>query len=136
MRILLCLLFFCVAAHAQGVNVPNLPSINGSVSITTANTYQSVLPALTNGVPPRRSITIQNNNASDSCEIEVTGLVSIGNTTSTNVTTPSGVTLSSAKASILLLAGGSYTRYYPYIPTGPIVGTCASNGDSVYVDTQ
>jgi hypothetical protein len=42
--------------------------------------------------------------------------------------------MSAAQASILLApAGGSYTRYYPYVPDGPIVVTCAGTGDSVYV---
>lgn len=125
-----------LASPAAAQNVTNAASVNGSVSITTGNTYQTILAAV--GLPPaqHRSLTIENNNASDSCEIEPTGLVAAGSTTATSVTPPGGSAITAAKASILLLAGGSYTRYYPYIPSGAIVGTCATAGDSLYVDTQ
>jgi hypothetical protein len=41
-----------------------------------------------------------------------------------------------AKVSILLSPGASYGRYQALAPTGPIVGTCATTGDSIYVDWQ
>jgi hypothetical protein len=66
----------------------------------------------------RRSLTIANNNASDSCWIF------IGSAAATKGT------------SILLLAGQGYTRYYPYIPSDAIQATCAANSDTLYVDTQ
>lgn len=108
-----------------------VPTANHSRSITTGNTYQ-LIQARDN---TRRSLTIENNNATDNCFVNVDGTVVAGNTTSTNVTVD-GNTITAAKASILLIPGGSYTRYYPYVPDGPIVATCASNGDSIYVDMQ
>jgi hypothetical protein len=91
---------------------------NGSVVIATGNTFQTVLAAL--GPPPaqRRSLTIQNNNATDSCWLYV------------------GAGSATKGTSILLLAGGSYVRYSPYIPSDVIQATCASNSDTLYVDTQ
>ncbi len=117
---LLFALWFAVPAHAQ--NTPGqLPTINQSVTIVTGNTFQTVVA--TSG---RRSLTISNNNASDSCWIS---FGSFG-----------GVTITAANAtkprSILLIAGGSYTRYFPYTPNDEIEGTCASNGDTLYVDIQ
>lgn len=90
---------------------------NGSVVIATGNTFQTVLAALA-AQTLRRSLTIENNNASDSCWIY------IGSGSATKGT------------SILLLAGGSYTRYYPYVPSDAIQATCATSSDTLYVDTQ
>jgi hypothetical protein len=53
-----------VSAHAQ----TNAATTNGSISITTGNTFQQALAAL--GVSPanRRSLTIENNNTNgDNC---------------------------------------------------------------------
>jgi hypothetical protein len=35
-----------------------------------------------------------------------------------------------------LVAGGSYTRYYPYVPSDEIEGTCATTSDTLYIDFQ
>lgn len=96
----------------------NAQTVNGSISITTGNTFQSILSALGTSIAPRRSLTIQNNNASDSCWIF------LGSGSATKA------------ASILLASGQAYTRYYPYVPSDAIQGTCANNGDTLYVDTQ
>lgn len=106
-----------------------VPQENRSISVTTGNTYQTIA-----GVnQSRRMIQIQNNNTNtDNCFINDDGLVAAGSTTATSVTTANGA-VTAAKASILLQPGQAYTRYYPYVPSGPIVGTCASNGDSLYV---
>ncbi|EJN14745.1 hypothetical protein PMI42_01719 [Bradyrhizobium sp. YR681] len=118
-----------VAAHAQSA----VPSDNWSVSITTGNTFQTIQSANNS----RRALTIQNNNTADNCYVNVDGSVAAGSTTATSVTTTgSKQSVTAAKASILLLPGGSYTRYYPYTDGGPIVATCASNGDSLYVAIQ
>lgn len=105
-----------VPAHAQVINAP---TTNGSVVITAGGTFQTVLAAL--GAPPakRRSLTIQNNNTSDSCWIY------IGSGSATE-----------AKSILLAAAGGSYARYSPYIPSDEIQGTCATASDSLYVDVQ
>lgn len=97
-------------------------TINQSAVITVGNTFQTVLAA-----GNRQSLTIQNNNATDSCWI-VFG-------TRTNGTAITAGTATKAE-SILLLAGGSFTRYWPYIPNDAIQGTCASNSDTLYIDIQ
>lgn len=108
------LLFGGAAAFAQ----TNAPTVNGSVIIATGNTFQTVLAAL--GAPPaiRRALTVENNNATDSCWLY------IGSGAATKGT------------SILLLPGGAYTRYYPYVPSDAIQATCATTSDTLYVDTQ
>src|SRR5437868_4799226 len=73
---------------------------NGSVTIATGNTFQTIIAAL--GAPPaqRRSITIENNNVNgDNCWL----YVGAGGATTAN--------------SMLLGTGGSYQRYYPYVPS-------------------
>jgi hypothetical protein len=70
------------------------------------------------GTGARQALTIENNNASDSC------WVYIGTGTPTEA------------KSILLLAGGSYTRYWPYVPNDTLQATCASNNDTLYIDVQ
>jgi hypothetical protein len=95
----------------------NLATTNGSTTIATGNTFQTVLTALSAGAQ-RRSLTIQNNNTTDSCWIF------IGSGAATKAT------------SIVLLAGISYQRYYPYVPSDAIQATCVTTGDSIYIDTQ
>lgn len=110
-----------------------MPTDNQSVSITTGLTYQSIQVA--NG--SRRSVTIQNNNttSTENCWINIDGTVAAGATTATSVTVK-GVSITAAKASILLQPGQAYTRYYPYVPNAAIVGTCTTTGDSIYADIQ
>ena len=103
------------AAHAQ--SIPAVTA-NASAVITTGNTFQTVLAALAQGAIGRRSLTIENNNATDSCWITVDGGAATKGT------------------AILLLPGGSYARYYPYVPSQAIQATCATTGDTLYVDTQ
>lgn len=109
-------LFFPGLARAQTAAA----TTNGSVTIATGSTFQSVLAVL--GVSPaqRRSLTIQNNNTNgDNCWLFI------------------GPTASATKAtSILLGQGGSYQRYAPYIPSDNIAATCATTSDTLYVDTQ
>jgi hypothetical protein len=90
---------------------------NGSITIITGSAFQPVLAAVTQ-TNQRRSLTIENNNASDSCWLF------IGSGTATKGT------------SILLTSGGSYTRYYPYVPSDAIQATCATPSDTLYVDVQ
>jgi hypothetical protein len=90
-------------------------TLNSSVVIATGNTFQTVLAANSK----RRSLTIQNNNATDSCWVYV------------------GPTASATKGtSILLASGQSYIRYYPYTPSDVIAATCATTSDTLYADTQ
>ena len=118
------LAFGCGRARAQSA----LSTDNRSQKITTGNTYQLVEAA--NNV--RRMVQIENNNTNtDDCWVNDDGTVAASNTTSTNVTVH-GTTMTAAQASIRLTPGNAYTRYYPYVPDGPIVVTCTSTGDSMY----
>lgn len=112
---------------AAQVNVPNLPTTNSPATITSGNAFQTVLPALATGKPPRRSLTIENNNSTDNCWI------AFGTTVNGTVITAGNATKAE---SIVLLPGGSYQRYYPYIPSDEIEGTCATSNDTLYIDYQ
>ena len=111
--LLFVLMLACGPALAQTV----AQTTNSSVVIATGNTFQNVLAAITSN-NQRRSLTIQNNNATDSCWLFV------------------GAAGATKGTSILLLAGGSYTRYYPYVPNDVIQATCATSSDTLYVDIQ
>lgn len=117
-------------AHAQN----NRATLLYSQKITTGGTFQEIRRGNN-----RWSITIQNNQTStDNCWIipNGAGQITAGTTTlSTNVTI-NGVTETAQQASILLTPGLPWQRYYPYVPNDPIYGTCASTGDSLYVDEQ
>lgn len=114
--ILFCLLF-AAPAFAQAPQMRT--TVNGSVVITVGNTFQTVLAAPTGG-SRRLSLSLVNNNSTDSCWIVIGGV--LGSATK-------GI-------AILLLPGGSYTRYYPYVPADAIHGTCTTTSDTLYVDTQ
>lgn len=90
---------------------------NASVVVATGNTFQTVLAAITQ-TNQRRSLTIENNNATDSCWLYI------------------GAGSATKAASMLLLPGGSYTRYYPYVPADAIQATCATSSSTLYVDLQ
>lgn len=96
----------------------NAPTLNLSIAVTGGNIFQSV-PGLPAGAA-RRSLTIQNNTTgTDNCYVFL------------------GPTANATKAkSILLSPGGSYQRYYPYVPNDNVAVTCDTSGDTVYVDTQ
>jgi hypothetical protein len=103
----------CLGASAQTVAA----TANSSATITTGNTFQTILTAVTQ-TNQRRSLTIENNNASDSCWLFI------------------GAGSATEATSILLTSGGSYTRYYPYVPADAIQATCATSNDTLYVDFQ
>ena len=90
---------------------------NASVVIASGNAFQTVLAAPTGGAQ-RHSLTIQNNNTTDSC------WVFIGSGSATKGT------------SILLTTGQAYARYFPNVPADAIKATCANTSDTLYVDTQ
>lgn len=112
---------------------------NGSVKIATGLTYQQVLPTLIGTSTVRQSLTIENNQAtgSDLCYLIVgTNQIVAGTTTTSSNITIGGNTVTAAQASITLTPGGSYTRYWPFVPSDAIYATCATTGDSIYADTQ
>jgi hypothetical protein len=124
-RALCAALLLAVSWPAFADQPSTAPTINRSAVIVTGNTFQTVLASVT--LNNRRSLTIENNNATDSCWI------SFGTLANGTVITAANATKNN---SILLLAGGSYTRYYPYIPSDEIEATCASNSDPLYIDVQ
>ena len=109
----LALLLAPSAAFAQTIAV----TTNRSIVIATGNTFQV---ALASG--SYRSITIQNNNASDNCWISFGKTITAANAT--------------VGKSIFLAAGQGYSRFYPYIPADEIEATCATTLSTLYVDTQ
>lgn len=109
---MLALLAFPAIADAPN---GSFSTLNGSSTIATGNTFQTILTANSR----RRSLTIQNNNTNgDNCWL----FIGSGNATKAT--------------SILLGQGGSYQRYYPYIPADAIQLTCTTTSDSYYLDTQ
>jgi len=106
------------AAFPSAAQTP-AATTNGSVTIATGSTFQTILAVLAAGNTQRRSVTIQNNNTNgDNCWLF------IGGGSATKAT------------SILLAPGGSYQRYYPYVPSDAIQATCATTNDTMYLDTQ
>jgi hypothetical protein len=104
---------------AQQAGPQDIPTVNGSITITVGNTFQTLLAAVATNSAARRSLTIQNNNTLDNC------WVFIGSTTPT------------ASTSIMLtVTQRSYQRYFPYVPSDQVQATCATAGDTLYVDTQ
>lgn len=132
MRAALSTLLALLATSALAQQVSQAPTFNQSITVTTGNTFQ----VISSGTQAMRSLTIQNNNAMDNCWIEVSGLVTAGMTTASAVTITGKPASTAAKVSILLPPGVSYGRYQVLAPAGPIVGTCATTGDSIYVDWQ
>lgn len=134
-KLLLIALFLLVGCLPTfSAVVSTAPTKAAPVKITTGLTYQLILALNTF----RNSLTIQNNNASDTCQIIIVGVGSpwlAGDTTATSRTV-NGTSMTAVQASISILPGSSYTRYYPFIPSDLILGTCATTGDSLYVDTQ
>ena len=123
-RIAAALVAVSIGSSALAQSGPSVPAVttNGSATITTGSTFQTILNKLAAG-GKRRSLTIQNNNiTTDNCWITFGTGITVGN---------------AAKGSSILLASGqAFTRYFPYVPLDEIEGTCASNGDTLYVDTQ
>lgn len=111
--------------------VGGLSTIRVPIVIVTGNTFQTILPASAG----RRSLAIQNNNGTDSCWLD------FGQSSALSLTgIPSGTSLTAAAATkagaILLLPGGSYSRYYPYTPSDELQATCTSTNDTMRVEYQ
>lgn len=151
LAIWLLLALLPISASAQNVADPSgqqvvgaaqyRATLNNSVAIATGNTFQLILAGAGPGTSNvRQSLTIENNNNStDACYLIVgqASQVTSGSTTTSSTLTIAGASITAAQASIYLAGkGGSYTRYWPYVPNDPIYATCASSGDSLYVDIQ
>lgn len=128
---------FWLRAKAQQPNVTAAPAYSGapvnratrnsSATITTGNTFQTVLASNFGTSIQRQALTIENNNTSDSCWI------AFGKTAGGTVITAANATKAE---SILLQAGGAFTRYWPFVPSDEIEATCAANNDTLYIDNQ
>jgi hypothetical protein len=127
LRLAAALLLLASPAAAQTYPAATTPR---PIKITTGLTFQAALAAAN-----RRSITIQNNNATDACYLLVGGPWQAGDTTSTSRTINS-VSVTGIQGAILLAAGQTYSRGFPYVPNDAILATCATTGDSLYVDFQ
>jgi hypothetical protein len=104
------------APNAWGPCPGNLPTTNRAVVIATGATFQTVVAATVVG---RQSLTIENNNTNgDNCFVYI------------------GASGQTEAKSILLTKGGSYQRYFPYVPNDAIQATCDNTSDTLYVDTQ
>ena len=115
------LLLFALPAQAQtshSGSVINRSTLNVSVVITTGGTFQTVLTSILGTSTQRQALTIENNNATDSCNLFI------------------GAGSAAAGTSILLLPGGSYTRYWPYVPSDTFQATCTNTSDTLYIDVQ
>jgi PAB1-binding protein PBP1 len=114
------LLFSADARAASSISgaVVNRSTLNASVVITTGGTFQTVLNSIQGTSTQRQALTIENNNTTDSCYLFI------------------GAGSASAGISMLLLPGGSYTRYWPYVPSDAFQATCANNSDTLYIDVQ
>jgi hypothetical protein len=133
------LLLISASAFAQPSTLGDpVPTNNTSVKITTGLTYQQILPSVPVNSGARRSVTIQNNQTNtDNCFLIIgTNQVTPATTTTATSITINGVSVTAAQASILLGPGTAYQRYFPYVPSDIIYGTCTTTGDSMYVDTQ
>lgn len=105
----------------------NRSTLNSSATITTGNTFQTVLKSNAGTSTQRQSLTIQNNNTTDACWLSFGTLANGTAITAANA----------AKASSIgLAAGQAYTRYWPFVPNDEIEATCASNSDTLYIDNQ
>lgn len=126
----LILTFKPLQAEPPGV----IPTNPVPILITTGNTFQVLFQSVGIG-GARRSLTIQNNNATDACILLIGGPWVAGDTTA-STRTVNGASFTAAKAGIALPAGQSYTRYYPYVPADQILATCTTTADSLYADNQ
>ena len=130
-------LFFTHAAQAQ----TNAATTNGSVKITTGNTFQQLFAA----VPTPPVAAPLSDNPEQQC---VRRLLSYfrqqrdGHGRDHDAIehdpgqSPGASALTAQQAAIVLAAGIPYQRYYPAVPSDAFYVTCATTGDSVYVDTQ
>ncbi|HEY2527670.1 MAG TPA: hypothetical protein VGJ20_06910 [Xanthobacteraceae bacterium] len=91
------------------------PTTHAVVTITTAKVFQQVLPPASN----LEGLTIENNNKNgNNCWLF------IGSGSATIAT------------STLLTQGASYIQYWPFVPSGAILATCDSSGDTLSIEMQ
>ena len=107
-----------VMGQISGGNFPiGRATTNRSTTIASGGTFQTVLASTIS----RFSLTIENNNSLSSTEY---CYIFIGSGSASTAT------------SIVLGPGGSYQRYWPFIPSDTIQATCTNTSDTLYIDTQ
>lgn len=133
MRGFLTACFLCFSTLAWGQAQPKLTNPH-PILITTGLTFQQLYPA----GQGKQSLTVENNNttATENCWLLIGGPWVAGDTTS-STRTVQGISVTAAQGAVLLPPnGGSYTRYYPLVPSDQILATCTSTSDSLYSDSQ
>lgn len=108
--------------------VSALPTNRVAVVIVTGNAFQTILAVSAS----RRSLTIQNNNATDSCWLDFGSAPAFPPAVGVPITAG---TATKAGAE-LLLPGGSLSRYYPYVPSDELEATCTTTGDTMRIEYQ
>ena len=101
----------------------NRSTVNGSTTLTTSGVFVQILSSNTASNIVRQALTIENNNPALSCYL----FIGQNTNASVSATTSTGM---------LLLPGGSYTRYWPYVPSDSIWATCLGTNGTVYVEVQ
>ena len=99
----------------------NRSTVNSSLTIANSTVFQLILPSNTASNTVRQALTIENNNTSGNCRVFF------------GVNTGAAISAATSTA-ILLLPGGSYQRYWPFVPSDPIWATCDSG--TIYVEVQ
>lgn len=124
-------IYAALVAGACAQTTP-LSSTPKSKSIASGLTFQLLADSAN-----RRVIEIENNNttSTENCWVLVGGPWQAGDTTA-SVRSIDGASITASKDAWLLQPGGSFTRYYPYIPSDPILVTCTNAGDSVAARIQ
>jgi hypothetical protein len=98
--------------------IPINPSDDNLVTIATGNTFQQVIGSNGN-VTERRALIIKNNNPNgDTCWVFF------------------GDAKASKEESVILAAGSSYVRYWPFVSSDAMLATCASTSDTLYVEVK
>jgi hypothetical protein len=123
-----CLAFAHLAAAQQGNQTPaqavagapiNRSTLSTPTTITTANTFQTILGTTQSGTTVRQELTVENNNASN-----VFCYLFFGTSTAT---TPN---------SLLLNSGVPYRRDWPFVPSDQLQATCTLTGGSLFLSVQ
>lgn len=146
-KLLLALALMVATAFPSAAQPLDVTALNRSAIILAGGTFQSIYSAAPQNATTLRAITVENNNnsvvntnggGSDICWVEFSGAVLAGDTLTTTKTTVNAPALSSTagKISIALSQYGAYGRYVTFIPRGPVMATCQTTGDSLYIETE
>jgi hypothetical protein len=100
------------------LQTPINSSDNNLVAIATGNTFQQVIGSNGNA-KERQALIIKNDNSNgDSCWVFFGG------------------DKASKEKGVMVTAGDSYVRYWPFVSSETIQATCASTSDALYVEIK